>query len=54
MLNNSGMEYELIYHEKPLRSAEEGAEYFHIPIGQTAPTLVLETSRGLRALVISG
>jgi len=54
MLDKSGREYELIYHERPLRSAEEGAEYFHIPIGQTAPTLVLESSRGLMALVISG
>ncbi|HPI98175.1 MAG TPA: YbaK/EbsC family protein [Synergistales bacterium] len=54
MLDNSGIEYELIYHERPLRSAEEGAEYFHIPIGQTAPTLVLETPGGLKALVISG
>jgi len=54
LLEKSGIEYELIYHEISLRSAEEGAGYFGISPGQTAPTLILETERGLMGLVISG
>src|SRR5690606_13175797 len=46
--------YEIIHHEKPILSAKEGAEYFGIEIGQTAPSLIIKTDQGFYALVISG
>lgn len=46
--------YELIYHETSLRSAQEGADYFNIDIGQTAPTLIIKTDIGFFALIVSG
>jgi len=53
-LNNSGFTYEIIRHETPIHTAQEGAEYFGITVGQTAPTLIVSTSQGLIALIISG
>lgn len=46
--------YEVIYHEVLLRSAQEGADYFAIDIGQTAPTLIITTDIGYFVLIVSG
>lgn len=46
--------YELIQHEKAILSAQDGADYFGIEIGQTAPTLILKTDKGFFALIVSG
>ena len=46
--------YELINHEKEILSAQDGADYFGIEIGQTAPTLIIKTDKGFFALVVSG
>ncbi|HJV45860.1 MAG TPA: YbaK/EbsC family protein [Bacillota bacterium] len=46
--------YELINHEKEILSAQDGADYFSIEIGQTAPTLIIKTDKGFFALVVSG
>lgn len=54
ILANSTYPYELLYHELLLRSAQEGADYFNIHIGQTAPTLIIQTDIGFFALIISG
>ncbi|MBP2651917.1 MAG: YbaK/prolyl-tRNA synthetase associated region [Firmicutes bacterium] len=54
LLAKSKYPYELIHHETRLRSAEEGAKYFNIAIGQTAPTLIVKTDIGFLALVVSG
>ncbi|MBO9606466.1 MAG: YbaK/EbsC family protein [Paenibacillaceae bacterium] len=54
ILQNKGIPYEIIPHEKPIRTAQEGAAYFGIEIGQTAPTLVLKSEKGYCALIISG
>ena len=54
ILKNSGYDYELITHEKPIHTAQEGAEYFDIEIGQTAPTLILKIDSDYCALIISG
>jgi Cys-tRNA(Pro)/Cys-tRNA(Cys) deacylase len=54
LLNESGFDYEIIKHERKIYSAQDGAEYFGIEIGQTAPTLILSTDNGLIALIISG
>ena len=54
MLANTDHEYQFIYHEKPIFTAQQGADYFNIEIGQTAPTLIIKTDIGFYALVISG
>lgn len=54
LLEKSTYSYELIYHETILRSAQQGADYFNIDIGQTAPTLIIKTDIGFFALIISG
>lgn len=54
ILNESKYDYEIIKHEKKIYSAQDGAEYFGIEIGQTAPTLILSTDNGLMALIMSG
>nr|WP_027415708.1 YbaK/EbsC family protein [Aneurinibacillus terranovensis] len=46
--------YELIQHDKPILSAQEGADYFGIEIGQTAPTLVIKTDKGFFVIIVSG
>jgi prolyl-tRNA editing enzyme YbaK/EbsC (Cys-tRNA(Pro) deacylase) len=46
--------FEIIFNDKPLRSAEDGATYFQIEIGQTAPTLILDGDGKYFAAVVSG
>ncbi|WP_449620064.1 aminoacyl-tRNA deacylase [Robertmurraya sp. Marseille-Q9965] len=46
--------YEIIHHEKPMLSREEGSKYFGIEVGQTAPTLILKTDKGFFVLIVSG
>ncbi len=55
ILNNSPFLFEIIQHEKPIRSREDGKEFFGIEFGQTAPTLVLKSDQDeYFALIISG
>ena len=54
VLDEQNIEYEIIKHSKQLNTAKEGAEYFGIEIGQTAPTLILKTEKGYCCLIISG
>jgi prolyl-tRNA editing enzyme YbaK/EbsC (Cys-tRNA(Pro) deacylase) len=54
ILDDFHAEYEIINHTKHLNSAQEGAEYFGIEIGQTAPTLILKTEKGFFSLILSG
>ncbi len=54
LLNDSGVDYEIIKNNRKIYSAQDGAAYFGIEIGQTAPTLILSTDKGLIALIISG
>lgn len=54
LLRNNDVPFEIIHHEQPIRSAQEGADYFGIEIGQTAPTLVLKSDKGYYALIMSG
>ncbi|XID94935.1 aminoacyl-tRNA deacylase [Paenibacillaceae bacterium WGS1546] len=53
-LKNQHIDFEIIEHSKQLKTAQEGAEYFGIHIGQTAPTLILKTNKGHFSLIISG
>jgi prolyl-tRNA editing enzyme YbaK/EbsC (Cys-tRNA(Pro) deacylase) len=46
--------YELIKHTKNIHSAKEGAEYFGIDVGQTAPSIIISADGKLYALIISG
>ncbi|PLR75690.1 hypothetical protein CU633_19875 [Bacillus sp. V3-13] len=54
ILKQSRFISEIIKHEKPLLTAEEGSEFFRIEVGQTAPSLILKTDKGFFALVVSG
>lgn len=54
ILQEKRVQYEIIHHEKQIRTAQEGAEYFGIEIGQTAPTLVLKSEKGYFAMIVSG
>ncbi|MBD3922155.1 YbaK/EbsC family protein [Paenibacillus sp. PR3] len=53
-LNQYDVVYEIIEHTKQIHSAQEGAEYFGIDIGQTAPTLIMKTDKGYYAVIICG
>ncbi|ENQ3080653.1 YbaK/EbsC family protein [Bacillus cereus] len=46
--------FEIIHHEKQIRTAQEGADYFGIEIGQTAATLVIKSEKDFFALIVSG
>jgi prolyl-tRNA editing enzyme YbaK/EbsC (Cys-tRNA(Pro) deacylase) len=54
ILKSSEYDYEFIFHEQPISSAQEGADYFKIAIGQTAPTLIIKADSAFFALIISG
>ncbi|MGG4043222.1 aminoacyl-tRNA deacylase [Bacillus smithii] len=53
-LQENEVQFEIMYHENPIRTAQEGAAYFGIEIGQTAPTLILKSEKGYFAMIISG
>lgn len=46
--------YEIIQHEKPILSREDGSKYFGIEVGQTAPSLLLKADKGYFVLIVSG
>jgi len=54
ILENCPFQYEMISHSKPIYSAQEGASFFGIQIGQTAPALILKTEMGLLLMIASG
>ncbi|OQS27543.1 aminoacyl-tRNA deacylase [Chromobacterium violaceum] len=45
---------EVLEHDKPLRSAREGAAHFGIALAQTAPTLIVEADGDIFACILSG
>lgn len=53
-LSGKSIPYEILEHSQPIRSAQDGADYFGIELGQTAPTLVLETESGFVAAILTG
>ncbi|MGE5379807.1 MAG: aminoacyl-tRNA deacylase [Methylocystaceae bacterium] len=53
-LDECNFKFELIPQDHQIKTAQEGADYFGIAIGQTAPTLVLKTDQGYFALIVSG
>ncbi|WP_025691992.1 aminoacyl-tRNA deacylase [Paenibacillus zanthoxyli] len=54
LLQEKGVEYEIIKHEGPIKTAQEGAAFLGIEIGQTAPALVLRAGNEYFAMVVSG
>ncbi len=54
ILEKTNFSFEIIRHEKIIRSAQDGARFFGIEIGQTAPTLIVKTEQGFFALILSG
>lgn len=47
-------DYAIIRHTPTLRSAQEGADYFGIAVGQTAPTLIVKSDKTYYAVILSG
>lgn len=54
LLRETKYEYELIQHDRPILTREDGSSYFGIDVGQTAPTLILKTDKGFFGMIISG
>ncbi|MEW9701757.1 aminoacyl-tRNA deacylase [Paenibacillus sp. SI8] len=54
ILKENKIDFEIINHDFSIQSAQEGAEYFGIEIGQTAPTLVMKSEKEYFAIIISG
>ena len=54
LLNDCRYEYKLIVHEKPIPTAQAGADYFGIDIAQTAPALIIDTNPGFALFIASG
>lgn len=54
ILQEKEVHFEIIHHEKQIRTAQEGADYFGIEVGQTAPTLILKSEKGYFAMIVSG
>ena len=51
-LREKGFAYQLLPQTRPLRSAEDGAAYFGIAVGQTAPVLLVEADPSQRLLCL--
>nr|WP_320147040.1 YbaK/EbsC family protein [uncultured Anaeromusa sp.] len=51
-LRENGYAYQLLPQTRPLRSAEDGAAYFDISVGQTAPVLLVEATQEHRFLCL--
>ena len=51
-LQENGYAYQLLPQARPLRSAEDGAAYFGIAVGQTAPVLLAEADASQRFLCL--
>lgn len=54
ILERSKYRYEIIHHQKPIHSREDGMNYFEIEAGQTAPTFILKTDKGYFVFIVSG
>ncbi|MDF2681280.1 MAG: YbaK/prolyl-tRNA synthetase associated region [Brevibacillus sp.] len=54
LLKSKNVPFEILEHQQNIRSAQDGADYFGIELGQTAPTLVLETENGYVAAILTG
>ena len=51
-LREKGFAYQLLPQTRPLLSAEDGAAYFGIAVGQTAPVLLVEADPSQRLLCL--
>jgi prolyl-tRNA editing enzyme YbaK/EbsC (Cys-tRNA(Pro) deacylase) len=51
-LSGEKIDFEILHHEKPIKSRNDALEYFRLE--EMAPTLILKTENGLVAMIISG
>ncbi|GFN33476.1 aminoacyl-tRNA deacylase [Paenibacillus xylaniclasticus] len=55
LLNQQQVEYEIIQHTNKIHSAQEGADFLGIALGQTAPVLILKADNNrYYSLILSG
>lgn len=52
LLSSQNLDFELIHHEKPIKSRNDALNLFRLE--EMAPTLILQTEKGMIALIISG
>jgi Cys-tRNA(Pro)/Cys-tRNA(Cys) deacylase len=52
ILENTQSDFEIIYHEKPIKSRNDAIGYFKLE--EMVPTLILKTEESFYALIISG
>ena len=51
-LSAKAVDFEILYHEKPIKSRYDAVKYFRLE--DMAPTLILNTEIGMYALIVSG
>jgi prolyl-tRNA editing enzyme YbaK/EbsC (Cys-tRNA(Pro) deacylase) len=51
-LSSKEVDFEILHHEKPIKSRNDALCYFRLE--ETAPTLILKTETGMVALIING
>ncbi len=51
-LSDREIDFEIIHHEKPIKSRFDALKYFRLE--DTAPTLILKSEKGMYALVVCG
>ncbi|MDO9508041.1 MAG: YbaK/EbsC family protein [Thermovirgaceae bacterium] len=54
LIKASGFPFELLKNDRRIHSSAEGAAYWKIQIGQTAPALILRTESKFLLLIVSG
>jgi len=52
LLSNQKADFEIIWHERPIKSKKDALGYFKID--ETVPTLIIHTELGFYAMIISG
>jgi prolyl-tRNA editing enzyme YbaK/EbsC (Cys-tRNA(Pro) deacylase) len=54
LLKQHNCDYEWIHHPAAIHTVQDGADFFGIQPGQTAPTLILSSEKGFLAMILSG
>lgn len=54
ILQEQMADFEMIDHDCSIQTAQEGAEFFGIEVGQTAPTIIVKSENQYYAIITSG
>ena len=53
-LQKNNANFELIFHNKPIYSLQDGVNYFGINLAQTAPIIIIKKEKFFFAVIVSG